>query len=268
MSRAGASGCLYRSARWAYRPLKTACQALRLAAARRAARAVVREYLAGANDFAGLQVGCGPHRLDGWLNSDVLGNLRRDLYVDIEEPLPFPDGSLDAVYASEVIEHVPAATGRFFLAEASRVLRPRGVLRVTTPDLAAICRLYLGQHADATIEQFGAVWRGGVFTPEAWVNGQFRDHGHQFLWSWPALRDAMTAAGFAHVVQPEPRRTRSPIARLSGLERHYGPNLPRWLFARTLIVEASKQPVFAATPAATEPLLTLPAAAAALAASA
>jgi hypothetical protein len=167
-----------------------------------------------------------------------------------------------------VIEHVPAATGRSFLAEAARVLKPRGVLRVTTPDLAAICRLYLGEHPDATIEQFGAVWRGGTFTPEAWVNGQFRHHGHQFLWSWPAMREAMTAAGFAHVVQSEPRRTRSPIARLSDLERHYGPNLPRWLFARTLIVEASKQPVFVSESATTEPPPMQPAVAeAALAAS-
>jgi len=47
------------------------------------------------------------------------------------EPLPLGDGSVDAVWAGEVIEHVADVAP--WLSEVRRVLRPRGTLLLTTP---------------------------------------------------------------------------------------------------------------------------------------
>ncbi|MBC3841534.1 class I SAM-dependent methyltransferase [Streptacidiphilus sp. 4-A2] len=59
--------------------------------------------------------------------------------LDISEPLPFADASVDWVYAEHLIEHVtmPVAVG--WLTEARRVLRPGGVLRLTTLTSPATC---------------------------------------------------------------------------------------------------------------------------------
>lgn len=55
-------------------------------------------------------------------------DLRR---IALDGPLPFADGEFDAVWSSEVIEHV-ADTARW-LSEVRRVLAPRGRVLLTTP---------------------------------------------------------------------------------------------------------------------------------------
>jgi SAM-dependent methyltransferase len=56
--------------------------------------------------------------------------------LDATEPLPFRNRSLDGILAGELIEHVYYPME--FLNECRRVLRPSGVLVLTTPNLAAL----------------------------------------------------------------------------------------------------------------------------------
>lgn len=63
------------------------------------------------------------------------------------EPFPWEPGTFDAVVAGEVIEHVIDTD--HVLAEIARVLRPDGVLVITTPNLASFenrIRLLLGRY--------------------------------------------------------------------------------------------------------------------------
>ena len=52
--------------------------------------------------------------------------------ANVEEPLPFEDGSFDAVVAGELLEHVRFPDG--LVAEVRRVLRPGGVLVGSVPN--------------------------------------------------------------------------------------------------------------------------------------
>ena len=54
---------------------------------------------------------------------------------DLDQGLPFDDGSFDLVYAAELIEHL--FNPDLLLEECRRVLRPGGRLLVTTPNLQA-----------------------------------------------------------------------------------------------------------------------------------
>jgi SAM-dependent methyltransferase len=51
---------------------------------------------------------------------------------NVEEPLPFPDHAFDCVYCSEVMEHL--IDPEKFCAEISRILKPNGLLILTTPN--------------------------------------------------------------------------------------------------------------------------------------
>lgn len=71
---------------------------------------------------------------------------------DVRQGLPFADESFDAACATRIVEHLTPDEQRQLLRELHRVLRPGGVLRVTTPDLETACREYLLRLGEALEE--------------------------------------------------------------------------------------------------------------------
>jgi 2-polyprenyl-6-hydroxyphenyl methylase/3-demethylubiquinone-9 3-methyltransferase len=79
--------------------------------------------------------GYGVHAID-ISETIVKSNQRRFPDVNFQlgspnEPVPYADGTFDAVFCSEVIEHVYDV--HFIFSEFSRLLRPGGLLILTTP---------------------------------------------------------------------------------------------------------------------------------------
>lgn len=170
-----------------------------------------------------LQVGSGRTVLPGWLSTDLRPRVDGVLAMDATRPFPLPTSAFDAVFTEHMIEHVSWADGQTMLAECRRVLRPGGVLRVATPDLAVLVALYRGEtgadgdhYVDWVTRRYlpRVRHRHPVFV----INNAVRNWGHTFLYDGDALTLALTDAGFTDV-----RRVRfgeSDHPALRGLESH------------------------------------------------
>ena len=182
---------------------------------------IVRRYLAS-TDEPRLQLGAGGERVPGWLNSDLVDG---EIYLDVTRPLPLPDSSFAYVFAEHLIEHLSESAGQALLAELYRVLRPGGVLRVTTPDLRKIIALYEDRNPVISLDDYSRFLDEMTGRPHERACQVFNDFmrlwGHRYVYDREDLAAKVQAAGFEDPQWREPGE--SPHARLRGIERH-GPD--------------------------------------------
>lgn len=181
-------------------------------------RGTVARYLAATQEPK-LHFGAGPHRLEGWLNTDLIAG---DAYLDLRRRLPFADGSFAFAFGEHVIEHVDERSGQRLLGELRRVLRPGGVLRVTTPDLRKIVALYEDRNPviglDAYIRHLDAITGKRHQRPCQVFNDYLRLWGHRYVYDEEDLTSKLLEAGFSRVERHAPGE--SSFGALRGLERH------------------------------------------------
>lgn len=71
--------------------------------------------------------------LPGWINIDAnMFTGKCEIWLDLRNPLPFPEDSVDAIYSHHMIEHLPDVESHF--RDIIRVLKPGGVYRVAGPN--------------------------------------------------------------------------------------------------------------------------------------
>jgi len=151
---------------------------------------IARWRIAG---HARLHLACGTHVMPGWANVDLEGPASV-IKLDLTAPLPVPSDTLEAVYSEHFIEHIERPQAQRLLAECHRVLKPGGVLRVSTPDLRTIVQHYLAGRIDAWHDMH---WRPE--TPARMLNESMREWGHRFLYDAEELEAALRAAGFRQI---------------------------------------------------------------------
>lgn len=183
-----------------------------------ARRRTLRRYLAE-TDQPRLHIGAGPVSIPGWLDTDVVSG---HVYLDLGRRLPFRDGTFSFVFGEHIIEHLDENTGFALMGELRRVLRPNGVLRLTTPELPKIISLYEDRNPVITREDYGK-WMDQITgrpnrRPAQILNNFMREWGHRFIYDEEELTAKLLAAGFVDVERVE--FGRSSHAQLQGLERH------------------------------------------------
>lgn len=151
-----------------------------------------------------LEIGAGARAHDGYIAYDV--NPERADIVGDAQHLPFPDGSIDAMRAVDVLEHISYRDTDQTLKEWARVCASHAPLYVQVPDARLIFHWFIvGDERLHRIDTgtapriVGAAWRllGGH------ADGQYvadtddwRWNAHYSLWDAEYLTASLNQAGF------------------------------------------------------------------------
>lgn len=117
-----------------------------------------------------LNIGAGSTVIDGFTPIDR--KLGSEAF-----PLPYPDGSVDEIRASHILEHFTFAESQAALKEWARVLKPGGRIRLAVPDLEAADK--------ADPDEWPFIVMGGQTGPDdihksAWNETRLRAHMEHF----------------------------------------------------------------------------------------
>ncbi len=83
----------------------------------------------------------------------ILGD-HRFVHHDLAYSLPLNDGVVDHVYSSHFVEHLFHKDADHLIAEAYRVLKPGGTLRISVPDLEYAVSLYASGNKERMLSDY------------------------------------------------------------------------------------------------------------------
>lgn len=180
-----------------------------------------------------VNLGCGPVMRDGWINVDGsrrawlvahvspldrllvrLGLIRPTafkpsvVYHNLLKPLPWPDGSIAAIYAGEVWEHLRLEEAERVTRECCRVLMKGGVLRLCVPDGVEFWQRYLDifaeEHATPPLHRHPERLRNHVqmyFDDICTSRDPIISLGHFHKWQYDEVQlvDLIERSGFVEV---------------------------------------------------------------------
>src|ERR1700737_2418640 len=151
---------------------------------------------------AKLNLGCGTHRKDGYLNVDLFPG--GDLTLDLRRNLPFESNCCELIFAEHCIEHIdyPDPVSHLFR-ECFRILAPNGLLRFSVPETEWPLTDY-AKGPDA--EYFSACKEHSWSHPKycttrlEHINYHFRQGGeHRFAYDEETARKVLESVGFEDV---------------------------------------------------------------------
>lgn len=89
-----------------------------------------------------LNIGSHNKKLEGYINLDIQDLENVDVVHDITvAPWPFDEESVDEIKTDECLEHISFRKIDTVLAEAYRVLKTYGKIKIQVPDIEAMCRM-------------------------------------------------------------------------------------------------------------------------------
>jgi len=111
-------------------------------------------------------------RTEGWKTLDIAAGPDVDYVGDCKSLPQFSNDSIETLYASHVLEHVPYRETVRVLKEWLRVLIPGGMAMIAVPDLETLSRLYL--HPESGLQDRVKLMR-------MMFGGQMDEHDFHFV---------------------------------------------------------------------------------------
>jgi len=165
-----------------------------------------------------INLGSGHWKLSDWVNVDIDHASQPDVCANLAGGLPFASGVASLMHTEDFIDQLALDDAAAFLRECHRILAPGGVLRVLTPDMRKLARLYLDDP-----EQLKTLWKRFVGVPllvetaGEIVNLGMRFAVHTFLYDEETFKTLASRCGF------DARRVdyqQSDVPELRGLDLH------------------------------------------------
>ena len=152
-----------------------------------------------------LNVGCGPHPKQNFVNLDYRWRPGVDVVWDLRKPLPFGAERFDGIFSEHCLEHFDWDSLITVLSELHRVLVPGGILRVVVPSLEKYVTAYQRLRSGQSLPPEQAKILGDAkkfarlfYSGHDWVqrSGWIND-GHQFIHDFESFSEAAQLAGFS-----------------------------------------------------------------------
>jgi predicted SAM-dependent methyltransferase len=145
-----------------------------------------------------LHVGCGKRLIPGFVHVDQVAFAHVDHVQDIRRLANFADNSASLIYACQVIEYFDREEVVGILTDWQRVLAPGGILRLSVPNFAVICKLY---QSGVTLDKFLGTLYGRI--PDG-KNGYVY---HRTTYDERSLSELLGKLGFKEICLWDRRQT-------------------------------------------------------------
>lgn len=145
-----------------------------------------------------LELGSGPKKgLNGYVTVDIRG---ADLCRNLKKGIPLKDESVECIYTSHLLEHIPFQELISLLTECKRVLKRGGVLSVCVPDAYKYIQAYVEKREfiDKDFLYMPALVDTGSFIDQ--VNYiAYMDGHHSYMFDEQNLVNTLKKTGFSSV---------------------------------------------------------------------
>ena len=125
---------------------------------------------------------------EGWKILNIQKNDGVDFVGSISDLSQFEDESIEAIYASHVVEHIDQKNIKQTCKRINRVLKNGGKFYVSVPDLDILCRIFIEKTAPSKVKFHVMRMMFGGQTDEF-------DY-HYFGWNYEFLNTYLLEAGF------------------------------------------------------------------------
>jgi len=144
-----------------------------------------------------IQFGGGKDKLEGFLNTDVIGKIP----INISKKLPFKSNSVDLIYSCHAIEHIYYKKFKSFMKETFRILKKGGVHIIMTPSLERlVTALYFDKDLKPILLKGHEKLAGIKLDPALFLNRMLNTYyGHKFIHDFESIHRVATNIGYSEI---------------------------------------------------------------------